>query len=505
VTNPGSPKTPSTLDALFTRAVEQRGDAPALALDGRVLSYAQLDQATDRALAWLLGAGAMAGSCVALQLDKGLAFVVLHLAAMRLGAVCVPINPRATPAEVQHVLEDSEALLLVTNTEPSSELSCHHERVASDEVFADVAPLGGTRTGAAPDQLACLLFTSGTTGRPKGVRLLHRNLAANVMALRDAWGWTSEDVLLHVLPLFHVHGLFVGLSTALASGAAVHLERRFDPDATWCALARGEVTIFMGVPTLYHRMVTSAIDSATRPAGAVRLFVSGSAPLRAETTRAFDALTGHTILERYGMTEVGMAASNPLNGPRKSGSVGPALPTVELRISDPGSAQPCPAGAIGEVQIRGPSVCDGYWKRPEETSQAFTDDGWFRSGDLGCLDEEGYLQLVGRSKELIISGGFNVYPNEVETALDAHPGVAESAVCGVPDADLGEVVVAGVVRTPDSDVTTEALQGFAREQLAAYKLPRRIAFLDALPRNAMGKLQRSRVAGHPQLRAPPPP
>ncbi len=512
----------TTLDAQLRASVARHGDRPALVLeDGATLTYTELDGAVDEAVAWLRAQGVVPGDRVLLQLDKGPAFLVLHLADMRLGAVTVPVNPAAAPDETAYTAADCEPALLVHGVrdgEPPTggadgprvvrldpdatartEGRDRGERSTRADASSSAHPSPGAAPPPAPDDLACLLYTSGTTGRPKGARLLQRNLASNVAVLHDAWGWSPDDVLHHALPLFHVHGLFVAASVALAAGACVRLAPRFEPESTWRALASGEVTLFMGVPTMYHRLLASAPADPPRPLP-VRLCTSGSAPLRPETLAAFEALTGHVILERYGMTEVGMAASNPLHGRRVPGSVGPALPGVELRVVDRATGAPCAPDEVGEVLIGGPSVFDGYRRRPEQTAEAFTPDGLLRSGDLGRLDADGYLHLVGRAKELVISGGFNVYPREVEAALDSHPDVVESAVCGVPDDDLGEVVAAGVVLRPGATVDAEALRRFAKERLAAYKAPRRVAFLDALPRNAMGKVMKAALAGLPELR-----
>lgn len=351
---------------------------------------------------------------------------------------------------------------------------------------AAAAPLPVPR---ADDDLAVLLYSSGTTGRPKGVMLTHRNLAANAAALLQAWGFTEDDVLLHGLPLFHAHGLFVALHCALASVARIRLLPRFEAAAVVQALPG--CSVFMGVPTHYSRLLSLAAFGAESCRG-VRLFVSGSAPLLPETFAAFRTRTGHTLLERYGMTETGMNTSNPLHGERLAGSVGAALPGVGLRIVDRKTGRPLATGEPGEVQVQGANVFRGYWRAPAKTAEAFTADGWFRTGDLGVLDREGRLALVGRASDLIISGGLNVYPREVELCLDGCEGVGESAVVGAPDADFGEAVVAFVepragCRTPDA----ARIVAHARAHLAAYKAPKRIVFVDALPRNAMGKVQKS--------------
>jgi malonyl-CoA/methylmalonyl-CoA synthetase len=499
----------STLDSGLRASLAKHAKRTAFASSQHTLTYAELDKAVEDAVGWLAERSVTPGDRVLLQMDKGIAFLLLHLANMRMGSVTVPIHPLSTAQEVAYAIRDCSPLLLVCGlqedrAQPSS--LPEHNGTAVAFVSPSERPVGKAPRQSDPPQpgdLACLLYTSGTTGPPKGARLLHRQLAANIAILAKSWGWTPEDRLLHVLPLFHVHGLFVAASVALHCGATLELATRFEPSETWKALLSGRISLFMGVPTMYHRLLSAAPATAPRPT-AVRLFTSGSAPLRPETLRAFEALTGQVILERYGMTEVGMAASNPLHGTRKPGSVGPALPGVGLRIAPPPTGREPDSEDIGEVQISGASIFDGYWNRPEQTEQSFTKDGWLRSGDLGFLDSDGYLHLVGREKELIISGGLNVYPREVETALDEHPYVAESAVCGVPDEDFGEAVVAGVVlhakSQPGSIPDLEELLAWARVRLAPYKLPKRIAFLTELPRNAMGKVQKDRLSSLPELR-----
>jgi malonyl-CoA/methylmalonyl-CoA synthetase len=336
------------------------------------------------------------------------------------------------------------------------------------------------------DELALLLYTSGTTGRSKGAMLSHRNLGATIDALHEAWGWSRADELLLTLPLFHLHGLVVGLFAALAAGATVRLERKFDAGSAIGALGRGEATLFFGVPTLYVRLVEELARLAPARFEAVRLFVSGSAPLSPETFEAFRAATGHEVLERYGMTETGMLTSNRLRGPRRPGSVGVPLPGVELRVVDARGVE-APAGTEGEVEVRGPNVFSGYWGRPDATAAAFV-DGWFRTGDLAERSADGYYTLRGRRTELIISGGFNIYPREIEELLSTAPGIREAVVVGVPDERRGELPVAYIVA--DGTVDKPALEQLCRRSLASFKVPRAFIRLDALPRTALGKVQK---------------
>jgi malonyl-CoA/methylmalonyl-CoA synthetase len=359
---------------------------------------------------------------------------------------------------------------------------------ALDTAADDVGQADAPPPASAGD-LAALLYSSGTTGRPKGARLSHANLAANARTLAAAWGFSSGDRLLHALPLHHAHGLFVAVGTALAAGARILLRPRFEAADIVAQLPR--CSVFMGVPTHYTRLL--AEPGLTPDACAsVRLFVSGSAPLTASVHARFAAATGHRILERYGMTETLMLTSNPLDGERRPGSVGLPLPGVDLRIGD-GSGTALATGATGEIEVRGPSVTDGYWRQPVGSAAALTPDGWFRTGDLGQFSADGYLTIVGRSKDLVITGGLNVYPREVEMVLDALPGVAESAVIGVPHPDFGEAVVAVVVPTGDPAPGADALVAATRRQLAGYKTPKRVFFAPALPRNALGKVRKAEL------------
>jgi len=351
-------------------------------------------------------------------------------------------------------------------------------RAAAPE-FADV-PRG-------TDDLAAFLYTSGTTGRSKGAMLSHGNMASNAAALRDSWRFTAEDRLLHALPIFHTHGLFVATNVTLMTGSSMILLPRFDAGEIIRLLPKA--TVMMGVPTFYTRLL-SRPDFTRDLVAHMRLFVSGSAPLSAETHREFQDRTGHAILERYGMTETNMNTSNPYDGERIPGSVGFPLPGVEVRVADPDSGRELPQGEIGMIEIRGPNVFKGYWRMPEKTKAEFRDDGFFVSGDLGFYDERGYLRISGRGKDLIISGGFNVYPAEVEGAIEALPGVAECAVIGVPHPDFGEGVVAVVIPKPGAQLDEREMQKALTSELAKYKLPKRIYVTDNLPRNAMGKVQK---------------
>ncbi|MGD9797808.1 MAG: AMP-binding protein, partial [Acidimicrobiia bacterium] len=411
------------------------------------------------------------GDRVALQIEKSPEAIVTYLACVRAGAVLLPMNPAYTGVEVGHLVADAEPALVLQDIDAVRALGAGREPAFDDH------PVG-------PDDLAALLYTSGTTGRPKGAMLTHGNLASNAAVLHRLWGFRPDDVLLHVLPVFHTHGLFVATNCVLANGTGMVFLPRFDPDPVFEHL--GRATVLMGVPTHYTRLL--ADDRLTADACRhVRLFVSGSAPLLASTHEAFRARTGHVVLERYGMTETSMIASNPLDGERRAGTVGFPLPGVEVRLADVG-----PDG-VGGIEVRGPNVFAGYRGRPELDATERTSDGYFRTGDLGSFDGDGYLRLVGRSKDLVISGGLNVHPAEVEEAIDALPGVLESAVVGIPDADLGEAVVAVVVPREGETLDPEAVRAGLRAGLAGFKVPKRVVVVAALPRNAMGKVEKAAI------------
>jgi malonyl-CoA/methylmalonyl-CoA synthetase len=458
----------------YAELVPDRGsDRPCLLLDdGAAWTYADLDRRAATVAGALRDAGVGVGYRVVVQAGKSPDGVALYLACLRRGAVFVPLNTAYTPAEVAAFVADAEPALVVDD--------------ATLPTLADGCAPEPDLVERRPDDPAAMLYTSGTTGRSKGAVLRVRNLVANAGALVDAWRFGPDDVVVHVLPTFHVHGLFVALHCAWGVGAATRFHSRFEADAVVADLARS--TVFMGVPTHYHRLLAHPGLTADACAG-MRLFTSGSAPLPAAEHEAFAARTGHRIVERYGMTETMILTSNPYDGDRVAGTVGFPLAGVELRVvGDAGDA--AGPGAVGSVEVRGEGVFEGYWRRPDATAATFRTDGWFATGDLGSLDGEGRLTLVGRSSDLVISGGFNVYPKEVEQAIDAAAGVEESAVIGLPDPDLGEVVVAVVVRSP-GDPVDEAAVLAACADLARFKRPRRVAFVDALPRNAMGKVQKA--------------
>ena len=472
-------------------------DSPFLFLpSGESISHAAF---VDRAgqLAHALGRQRLApGDRVAVQVPKTADALALYAACLQAGLVLVPLNTAYTEVEVSYFIENSGARLVVGGG--GGDLAPAAARFGAGYLTLETA--GGTVASLADQQpprfptvqrqgndLAAILYTSGTTGRSKGAMLTHDNLLSNARALAALWRFGADDVLLHALPIFHTHGLFVACNTVLLTGGGMIFLPRFDIDAILAALPHAST--LMGVPTFYTRLL--AQPQFTRALVAhMRLFVSGSAPLPAEVHRSFAARTGHQILERYGMTETNMNASNPYDGERRPGTVGQPLPGVEIRITDPASGAVLPDGAIGRIEVRGANVTPGYWRMPEKTREAFRADGFFVTGDLGRF-EAGYLEIVGREKDLIIAGGFNIYPKEIETLLDAEAGVLESAVVGVPDADLGERVVGFVVPQPGATLDAQTLLTALARQLARFKLPREFHFVDELPRNAMGKVQKN--------------
>jgi malonyl-CoA/methylmalonyl-CoA synthetase len=468
---------------------------------GLQLTYAQAHAAAGRHAAALASFGVGVGDRVAIQVEKSIDAVLVYLACLRIGAAIVPLNTAYTANELDHFLSDSRPTLFLVAPDHDEQV----DQVAIRAGCSSIATLGVTGDGtygervaanltavepttSGPDGLAALLYTSGTTGRSKGAMITRGNLLANARALAEAWQISAGDTLVHVLPLFHVHGLFLSLNALFAAGGSVRLHRRFDPVETITSLSKASV--FMGVPTHYTRLLDcDALSPET--VRNVRLFVSGSAPLLAETHRAFEMRTGKVILERYGMTETLVNTSNPYHGPRKPGSVGLPLPGVELRITESIAAED--GQSIGMIEVRGPNVCAGYWRDPEKTAADRTDDGFFRTGDLGHLDCDGYLHISGRAKDLVITGGYNVYPKEIEMELDSLPGIVESAVFGIKHPDFGEGVTAAVTVKAGTSLDESEMISTLRERLAAFKVPKRILVVDELPRNTMGKVQKNRL------------
>ena len=469
--------------------------------DRHNLTFAAIEAASARYANLLTESGVVSGDRVAVQVEKSPQALVLYLACLRAGAVYMPLNPACSLRESAYFLRDASPRLMVASPVLTSDLAVLCAKYGVTALFSlDAAGNGSLITASRnrsdhfatvisdADDLAVLLYTSGTTGQPKAAMLTHANLVSNVFALHTAWGFEPDDVLLHMLPLFHTHGLFVACNTALLNATPMLFCAKFDAGLALQLLPRS--TVFMGVPTFYARMLRQANFGAAHCAN-MRLFTSGSAPLPESTFQAFRDRTGHTILERYGMTECGISTSNPLHQERRPGTVGLPLADVSLRVIDD-HGQPLPAGEVGAVEFTGPNVFNGYWRNPQKTAASFTADGYFKSGDLGLVDDAGYLRLVGRSNDLVISGGFNVYPKEVEEIIDGLPEINESAVIGIADADLGEQVIAIVVpRINDQSLTEATIIAALKTDLVHYKVPKRIFITEQLPRNAMGKVQKN--------------
>ncbi len=462
------------------------------------LSHGALWQGAERMAAALVVAGVAPGDRVAVQAEKSVAMLELYLGTLLAGAVFLPLNPAYTAAEIAYFLGDASPRLFVCDPERLTELAPVARSAGVGQVFTLDArgegSLSAARDAEAPgfeavaragEDLAAILYTSGTTGRSKGAMLSHRALASNSEVLRDYWAFTRKDVLIHALPIYHTHGLFVATNITLMAGASCLFMAKFDAETIVSLM--GRATSLMGVPTFYTRLLQQ--PGLGEAAQDMRLFISGSAPLLAETHRQWHGATGHHILERYGMTETNMNTSNPYEGERRPGTVGLALPGVEVKVCD-SAGRELPRGEIGTLEVRGPNLFSGYWQMPEKTAQELRGDGFFITGDLAQMDADGYVTIVGRGKDLIITGGLNVYPKEVEEAIDALEGVVESAVIGVPHADFGEAIVAVVVVTADGPDEAAILAGLG-DRLARFKQPRRVYVADQLPRNTMGKVQKN--------------
>ena len=491
----------ANLYALFESHFPDGAEQPLLIVpNGPVVHYDDIKAMSARIAHALVAAGCRKGDRVAVQTDKHWQVLALYLACLRAGLVYLPLNTGYQRSELDYFFADAEPRVIVCSPEHLG-LVATLARAATvltldahgGELIdrAEACPATFETVVSAPDDLAAIVYTSGTTGRSKGAMLTHRNLASNALALVGAWGFTHGDVLLHALPIYHVHGLFVAIHCVLLSGSHMLWLPKFDARQVTGLLPRA--TVMMGVPTFYSRLISEP-GFTRQSCHSIRLFVSGSAPLLPETFAAFNERTGQTILERYGMTETGMNTSNPLVGPRVAGTVGRPLSGVQLRIVDDDGAVLAP-GRIGAVQVRGPNVFTAYWRMPEKTREEFTADGYFKTGDMGEWVPDGpgrgYLRLVGRAKDLIITGGLNVYPKEIEERIDEMDGVVETAIIGVPDPDFGESVTAVVVARPGHALTEGKIIAALKADIASFKVPKRVHFVDDLPRNAMGKVLKS--------------
>lgn len=486
-------------DALVAPLAD-RHDAVLIRPDGGEMSGEALFKLSGRMANVLSGAGVVAGDRVAMQTEKSVEALALYLGCLRMGALFLPLNTAYTAAELDYFLSDAQPRVAVCTPGAEPALRALAETKDITLFTLDAAGGGSLAERAAtaaddfesvpcgPDDLAAMLYTSGTTGRSKGAMLSHDNLLSNADALVETWRFTSDDTLLHALPIFHAHGLFVAANVLLRVGGRMIFLPKFDLETVLAHLPYA--TTMMGVPTFYTRLLADPRFDRDLTKH-MRLFISGSAPLLAETHRAFEARTGHRILERYGMTETTMSTSNPYDGERRAGSVGFPLPRIETRVVDTETGVPVSTGETGGLEVRGPNVFKGYWRMPQKTAEEFRDDGFFITGDLARVDEGGYITIVGREKDLVISGGYNVYPKEVESEIDVLDGVVETAVIGAPHPDFGEAVIAVVVRLPDHRLEADDIMAALGHRLAKFKQPKAIRFVDELPRNTMGKVQKN--------------
>lgn len=496
-------KRPSVTNPLYDRLFGRHAgkDTAFLHLpDGKILTHAAFLAVAAQFGHVFAGLGLKAGDRIAVQVEKSPECLAIYAACAQSGLVFLPLNTAYTAQEVAYFFEDSGAALIICDGGAEAQIAPIAHRLSAALLTLNADSTGTLMDAAAPmptvlattprgdGDLAALLYTSGTTGRSKGAMLSQRNLLSNAETLASEWQFTNADVLLHALPIFHTHGLFVAVNVTLIAGGSMVFMPKLDVDALIAWMPRA--TSLMGVPTFYTRLLQDARFDATLTAG-MRVFISGSAPLLAETHLQFEQRTGHRILERYGMTETNMNTSNPYNGERRAGTVGHPLPGVELKITDPETGETLPDGEIGQIEVRGDNVFQGYWQMPDKTAAELRADGYFITGDLGRRDADGYVHIVGRNKDLIISGGYNIYPKEVELVLDVQPAVLESAVIGVPDADFGESVLGILVAQDGQTPDIPAIMKAVGASLASFKHPRRLLIVDELPRNTMGKVQKN--------------
>src|ERR1700751_36430 len=488
---------------LFSRLFDRLDDPNRVAIEtveGKRISYGDLIARAGRIANVLVDRGVKPGDRVAAQTEKSVTGLVLYLATVRAGAVYLPLNTAYTLNELEYFITDAEPSLVVCDPSKAAGIGAIAAKVGarvetlgpdgkgSLTQAADKARMEFVTVPRADDDLAAILYTSGTTGRSKGAMLTHDNLASNSLTLIDTWRFTDKDVLIHALPIYHTHGLFGASNVTLFARASMIFLPKFDPETIIRLMARA--TVLMGVPTFYTRLLQNpALNKETTKH--MRLFVSGSAPLLAETHREWAARTGHAVLERYGITETNMNTSNPYDGERVPGAVGHPLPGVSVRVTDPETGKELARDTVGMIEVKGPNVFKGYWRMPEKTKSDFRDDGFFVTGDLGKIDDKGYVHILGRGRALVISRDYNVYPKEIESEIDAMPGVVESAVIGVPHADFGEVVTAVVVCEKTAGVSEASVMKGLDGRLAKFKMPKRVFIVEDLPRNAMGKVQKN--------------
>jgi len=488
---------------LFSRLFDNLDDPNRLAIethDGKRISYGDLIARAGQTANVLVARGVKPGDRVAVQVEKSVENLVLYLATVRAGGVYLPLNTAYTLNELDYFITDAEPTVIVCDPSKADGIAAIAAKVGAKVETLDASGKGSLTEAAGKaatafttvprsrDDLAAILYTSGTTGRSKGAMLSHDNLASNSLTLVDYWRFSKDDVLIHALPIYHTHGLFVASNVTLFARAAMIFLPKLDPELIIKLMTRA--TVLMGVPTFYTRLLANP-NLSKETTKHMRLFISGSAPLLADTHREWSARTGHAVLERYGMTETNMNTSNPYDGERVPGAVGLPLPGVSARVTDPETGKELARDEIGMIEVKGPNVFKGYWRMPEKTKSEFRDDGFFITGDLGKIDDKGYVHILGRGKDLVISGGFNVYPKEIESEIDAMPGVVESAVIGVPHADFGEGVTAVVVCHPDADVSEAGVLKALDGRLAKFKMPKRVFVVNELPRNTMGKVQKN--------------
>lgn len=469
--------------------------------NGTKVSYGDLFSNAEKIASMLINQGLLTDDRVVVQVEKSIFAVELYLGVVLAGGIFIPLNTAYTESELDYFLSDATPSILVCDTKVESTLTSIAEKTGVKRVFTldqdgsgSFLPLieqesdGFKGIERSSDDLASIIYTSGTTGRSKGAMLTHNNLASNAMTLVDYWHFNKKDILIHSLPIFHVHGLFVAINVTLMAGSSMIFHNKFDVDEILANMPRA--TVLMGVPTFYVRLLDlNGLNSESTKN--MRLFVSGSAPMLADTHIEWHQHTGHYIIERYGMSETNMNTSNPYDGDRVAGTVGYPLPDVEVIVTDETTGEPLKTGEVGSVEVRGPNVFKGYWKMPEKTAEEIRESGFFITGDLGSFDERGYLTIVGRSKDLVISGGYNIYPKELELLIDEIEGVNESAVIGLPDADFGEKVAAVIVKHQNSNISNQDVLDYINPKLARFKQPREIFFVDELPRNTMGKVQKN--------------
>ncbi|MBU3068567.1 malonyl-CoA synthase [Aestuariicella sp. G3-2] len=491
----------SNLYAAFRSRFPADLSAPLLTTaEGRVYTYADAEERSAQLANCLMQLGLKPGDRLTVQVEKSVEMLWLYLATVRAGLVFHPLNTAYTNDELEYFLTNAEPSMVVCDEAKRADFEVLCQRANVPNLLTLNADGTGTLIDSAgacaadfatavtqPEDMACLLYSSGTTGRPKGIMLSHRNLIENARVLVDAWGFTADDCLLHALPVFHVHGLFVAIGCVLMSGASMRWLPKYDVDQVLNHLPHS--TVMMGVPTYYTRLLAEPTFGAEQ-CRHVRLFISGSAPLLADTFVEFEQRTGQSILERYGMTETGMNTSNPLHGERRAGTVGFPLPGVSVRIVG-NDGEVLGPGEVGDLQVKGANVFSGYWKMPEKTAEDFSDDGFFITGDKGMIDEDGYVAIVGRAKDMVICGGLNVYPKEIELLIDELPGVVESAVIGLPHDDFGEAVAAVIVAEPGSQLSEADVKQHVKAHAANFKIPKQVFFVDSLPRNTMGKVQKN--------------